>query len=852
MGGVIRAGRLLGGNRSLSPAIAFSVDNQSFTRGDLTLTNAAPYTFSSSAGTIESIGTKSGTNNADWTVSLAAGVVTVKPAGDGVANGPYSITVPCYPEAAQGGDVDNVVLTITTEANTYTVSTESELTATITDIGTASSSEITVKILASELVWSDTDWNGKTFTNTVTIRSVQDSTLDTWYTKFTGECTVRDTNNILFQHLEFEKTGLTLAWEHVLDLNNSDDIAINRCYLHADYRDPNGDYSTSGSYVNGSLLHFRGGSADPVITENLFSDGHNCITGFPDSSINISHNRFKRWYEDAIQLGAVTAQGSGSLLTGTTTIEWNTFTQAIGFGTDADNPHPDIMQFLANTDGDWEGHQINGNRYWKGDSRSGEVQAVFCNSIASTYYFVDPVFKGNVFLSEGINNGIKYSRYNGGLWVNNTVCGYDDTGGSIYSIGNDTGGIENNIGVQKVYGNITEAFAWPGGGTQDEQDNIVLGTDGATISYDAVFDGPSYAPLTLAETMAKFSMKTGGSADNTINSGAIGSGYVTWPTVEGRDGGQSFDSAFESRADTTDPVFDSSTPSDNAVDIAIAATVTIQFTDINAISFGTTKTFTIYDVTNTGDFEVFSTATDVGSGAGKMSIAAGAVLLEPTSSFANSTEYAVKWVEGAVKDASGNEVSANATNTLVSFTTVASSAVNIASNTNDFTTGWNGAGAGAVVTANTRTNPLGGGSADRLDDQTANADGRELEITVPNDSDPYIASVYVYAGTSSDVGLIFRLVNGTSITYYTTYDLSVPEVSDTLGTGAAGITDVGGGWYRIVAAITNNSTGNTLLKLAVYPSKTNVYDTASTGTAEFCNVMVEQKSGTTPSAYVDP
>ena len=73
---------------------AMTIASQSITRGALTLEDAAAHTFSASSGTITSIGSLGGSDAADWDVSLDAGVVSISPAGDGVANGPYTLVLP--------------------------------------------------------------------------------------------------------------------------------------------------------------------------------------------------------------------------------------------------------------------------------------------------------------------------------------------------------------------------------------------------------------------------------------------------------------------------------------------------------------------------------------------------------------------------------------------------------------------------------------------------------------------------------------------------------------------------------------------------------------------------------------
>ena len=110
---------------------SFSVGNQTVSVGADTRTGAGAAggaTFSASQGTIASIGTPTGTNVADLTISLSTGVVSVSPSGNGLANGPYSITVPCYDGAGQTGNQEDITLTVNTPADTYHIYDTSQAT----------------------------------------------------------------------------------------------------------------------------------------------------------------------------------------------------------------------------------------------------------------------------------------------------------------------------------------------------------------------------------------------------------------------------------------------------------------------------------------------------------------------------------------------------------------------------------------------------------------------------------------------------------------------------------------------------------------------------------------------------
>jgi hypothetical protein len=126
-------------------------------------------------------------------------------------------------------------------------------------------------------------------------------------------------------------------------------------------------------------------------------------------------------------------------------------------------------------------------------------------------------------------------------------------------------------------------------------------------------------------------------------------------------------------SDETGPVAISSSPADNATGVSLAVKPTVTFDE--AVSFGDTGTITIYDVTNTSVEEAFDVATDVGSGAGKISVSGSTLLIEPTSNLSASTQFAIQWTAGALTDAVGNDIAALADTTTLSFTTGVSSAL---------------------------------------------------------------------------------------------------------------------------------------------------------------------------------
>ena len=159
---------------------------------------------------------------------------------------------------------------------------------------------------------------------------------------------------------------------------------------------------------------------------------------------------------------------------------------------------------------------------------------------------------------------------------------------------------------------------------------------------------------------------------------------------------------------------------------------------------------------------------------------------------------------------------------------------------------WTNAGTAPTVTADTTANPLGSGTnADTIEDTNSGSQsGRGADATVTSDTNDYLGSVYVKAGTSSSV--MFMVGNNTVV-----FDLTGGgSIGHNPNGWTAAISDEGGGWFRISVSKTNTSSST--MNFRVYPACADIYDATATGSAIFCNAMLEQKSGSTPSTYVDP
>lgn len=125
--------------------------------------------------------------------------------------------------------------------------------------------------------------------------------------------------------------------------------------------------------------------------------------------------------------------------------------------------------------------------------------------------------------------------------------------------------------------------------------------------------------------------------------------------------------------DETAPTVSSSTPADNATDVAITVNPTITFSE--NIAFGTGNITLRANDGGWADLETFDVTTNTGGGAGTVSISGGVLTIEPTADLDNSIEYAIRIDATAITDQRENAFAGIADDTTISFTTIAGDVV---------------------------------------------------------------------------------------------------------------------------------------------------------------------------------
>jgi hypothetical protein len=175
---------------------------------------------------------------------------------------------------------------------------------------------------------------------------------------------------------------------------------------------------------------------------------------------------------------------------------------------------------------------------------------------------------------------------------------------------------------------------------------------------------------------------------------------------------------------------------------------------------------------------------------------------------------------------------------------------NIILRSEDLTTTWTDIGT-PVLVAGAAPSPFGSPNAVSIEDDNAAAfEGRSQQITVPNDSDSYIVSVYLKKQQAGGVipGINVGLSGGSAVDInWRINPVTGEQVASDRPTWCESV----GGYWRIATRITNNASGNVTLTISAYAAtRTSLLagdDNTLTGTAIFWGFQVERAAE--PSQY---
>lgn len=334
---------------------------------------------------------------------------------------------------------------------------------------------------------------------------------------------IDDSTNITLYNLEvYTNSDGTIGSGLISLYDNCWNITIDSCKVHGKYYDPNGNYSAAGSYAqqwrgvigSGALGKYR---KDITIKDCEFYDLRRGFAMDVAGTFLVQGNTFHDLYEDPMSFSYSSADGG----TPTTRVNWNTLYHPIGLASDVDNPHFDMIQFLDPGAGVTWTVEVLGNIGFIGDAR-GDFQGIFCNFSSAGAYLSGQI-KGNVVLNRNLLSGIRIMDASSLTVIGNTCVSGDVNNGSIN--GSIFIGETTSTGTHTVKNNVTHAFSIAAGSSSVNGYSVSR----TTSAYAAVFNGSAFDAATLSTKSAvltAFAMKVGGSLDQTVNIGAVGSGYV--------------------------------------------------------------------------------------------------------------------------------------------------------------------------------------------------------------------------------------------------------------------------------------------------------------------------------------
>jgi hypothetical protein len=502
------------------------VANQAFDFGNLTKASAGGIGPVNTGQPITSASIDSGDASSHWQVS-SAGVFTPSATGDS-ANlnlGPY--TLGCTFTNASGSDTATITITIL--ANSYSVATMAQLKTASADIGTASGGARTVYCRSGSYAVDSTAIQARSYVNRVT------------FTKHSGalpifsQMTIHTSLLVTIDGLTFYSQVAGGALIGVA--GPSVGTIIQNCEFYGDTISPTGNYASAAPVVPEYSVFTSASVGYPSDLSILNNTIHDVIAGVQvgcDGALRIEGNKIENTFSDGIKITYRAANTSVKILD-------NTVNGIISNGTDFGNPHGDLIQFIGafggeTTDFAFEiGRNILINKY----SRA-FAQGIFADDMDSGTYFFVPNIYGNLILN-GTNAtcGIRVQQAKNARIIGNTVARHATIGGTGPGIWI---GETFTSGTHDIRNNVADNYNLFGSYTTTN--NVTTGSGGATIAYTTAYDGPTFAPLTVADAKIFFNMKghgpldvdnSGGPSLNDV--GAVGSGYVTWATTQpGNDG----------------------------------------------------------------------------------------------------------------------------------------------------------------------------------------------------------------------------------------------------------------------------------------------------------------------------
>ena len=344
----------------------------------------------------------------------------------------------------------------------------------------------------------------------------------------------------IFSSLDFQGTkNLTLDGIEVYRNTNGTLITIrsacsnmifSNMKIHGDYYNPNGTYTAyQPAATQASAFTTVSAGAGEAITNIYIYDCeiYDILEVLTTSKLISGDFHFIGNNCHTFYTGALNFNSSGG--GGTTKINWNTFYEPYGLATDVGTapPHIDFIQPRAVAT-DWI-LEIIGNVMFPGNARCQDPQCIFMDDqhiVGDATHFYTATVKGNVCVTNA-GRTLAVVQAKNSTVIGNTVIHANNTAtvGARIDIGTGTGSYPNgNGGGNVAKNNVCHTL----NGTLTESNNSEYGAY-TTAALEARFDGPAFTGLyTKANVLDALNMLTGGLLDQTIDIGAIGSGYVDY------------------------------------------------------------------------------------------------------------------------------------------------------------------------------------------------------------------------------------------------------------------------------------------------------------------------------------
>lgn len=522
--------------RAASAGGAPAVANQSVVFGRLTFAGAGAAALANTGAAMSAatLATDDATNPGHWSVSSTGRITPTAAYRTGPQAASYTLVV------SPGSGAPNATITITTEADVYDWASQADWDQiAVLSAATLSAKTIKARPNIPGVITSGVDGTAARFRRAdygnLLITS-RDFTSRPVFDRFQLSGTI----NLI---LEGIATELTTAQKITLVASASWPVSgvIIRNNVLSGMPFDTATFDWAGTTPpNPDIVAFSGPAANFTGCQILNNDiswcrnGINAFQGGGSAPLVISGNRISMIAGgDAIK---VSYGGNANQAV----VEDNVIFGFLSRGTDFGNPHQDGIQFAGSGSATTDfAIKVNRNIIWNG--QRGQPQGIFADDQGT----------GGNFLFTGECNGnlvvlntthaISILRARDFLAVGNTAVSDVTSGASAGGVKVGAGSASAfTSGTHMLTRNLSDGFTT--GGTPTLTDNITLGVGGATISYASVFDGGGggvWIPASRANALAWFSRKAGGAADlpSGLDAGAVGSGYVNWPsTSPGSDG----------------------------------------------------------------------------------------------------------------------------------------------------------------------------------------------------------------------------------------------------------------------------------------------------------------------------